>query len=1359
MPVEMVWTALPDGRTDTGALRLSAHLAPRLSTAGGWDTRLGDEPDFADLLDWPPADLHLEVVFDHAGAFEARIVSDPPRPELWRSVFPPETPVRSFGVPDMTDTPLHTYPSSKLADWLRDAYARVAAAAPTDHPTVGALEQLIGLSDLNLTAGRAAVRRRAAAEGWLRDWLAEIRVVDTRTPTTLTQDAFLFEDFFAPAPVDPEVEFATPPDPPDPDLHQGLTFVGQHRHLQRLLGVVYDVEVDADVPLGATAVQVYAHWRHAAAVDTRHPRTTCEVRADDFRATSSSEAVADGYLRLEDVERYHVAVVDVDGAMMKLGDLAGDLERRSTHRTTDTPGTSAVPALRTGGIVVSELGHAALLREKVARALDLDAALASDPLLYAEDVTRGYRVDVQDVAVGTWRSLMQRKATYDFVDLGVTERAEDEGVVSAPIARRPGPDDLYVGEELCTWDGWSLVASRPGRILASPPVRPQPSDPGQPVPDDPLREDPGDPPGDTFRVSIGATVMPGTLPMLRVGRSYRLRVRTVDLANNSVPFDEHGDDEHASPEVHYGRLEPIATPPVLLRTPPGPGASVEHVVLRSDLDPPPSPATAERHLVVPKVGQQTVEVHGAIDVPDPAGLGLSVPDGSVGRWRQLSELDAATVETHPEAVVLPIEDDEAPLTVLDVDQLTVTWSPDPLARGIRVAFLDGPHAGEVRRLPFSSTGDPWPEAWAVRLVVTDGPGPVRFDGASRVLEVPLAKGEVTHVRLSSVLEGEDLPMLGLPRWLRWRVPQTALADLEEAIVEGEHWMVTPFRTLRLAHAVRQPLRTPEFTHPPSPSRTYGATYATLRGELGFSRRSTGRVDWLARWGEPVDDGPGSGAPDEAPPWSRQREAVAFSVDVEHGDAHDPDVLAYAGRQEFGDTRHREVSYHAVATTRFLEQFARTDTFPSDGPSSSLVLPTGGQPIAAGTLRLRCRDGDVAHAVDESAYTLDAETGQVTFGDGTTGEVPPAGTTVRATYTTGPVTRVTADPPEGRGRPVVSIPSSVRPAVPVLRYAVPTFSWERTEGAGGDGEVRRIDSLRRGGGLRLYLERPWWSSGAGELLGVLVWPGATGTGLIGDADRLKGFVSEWGDDPVHAAQPLPTRPPRVTSFPGARTTTTVPTSLAETGSASAQGVHVAGHEVRFDDCRDLWYCDIEVDTGAAYAPFLRLALARWQPSSLPHARLSPVVLAQFIQPAPDRLVTLHLVGDERRSLRVSLAGPASGRTSVGPGPGIARVTVERLVYPARGELGWEPVGSPTTLAPGGTLGAGLWTGLVTLPAGVPHRELRLVVEQFERLHTEPVRPRVTANPWGLSSTERLVHTDVVPIGPLDDDGSGPRSQSG
>ena len=73
----------------------------------------------------------------------------------------------------------------------------------------------------------------------------------------------------------------------------------------------------------------------------------------------------------------------------------------------------------------------------------------------------------------------------------------------------------------------------------------------------------------------------------------------------------------------------------------------------------------------------------------------------------------------------------------------------------------------------------------------------------------------------------------------------------------------------------------------------------------------------------------------------------------------------------------------------------------------------------------------------------------------------------------------------------------------------------------------------------------------------------------------------------------------------------------------------GHQVSYDDAhgRRLWYCDIQMDMGEAYFPFVRLALARYQPQSLPNAHLSRVVLADFIQLAPDRAasMTFHANG--------------------------------------------------------------------------------------------------------------------------------------
>lgn len=59
---------------------------------------------------------------------------------------------------------------------------------------------------------------------------------------------------------------------------------------------------------------------------------------------------------------------------------------------------------------------------------------------------------------------------------------------------------------------------------------------------------------------------------------------------------------------------------------------------------------------------------------------------------------------------------------------------------------------------------------------------------------------------------------------------------------------------------------------------------------------------------------------------------------------------------------------------------------------------------------------------------------------------------------------------------VEVPSSARPPGPKVLYAVPMFEWTRTTAS--DGSQSRV---RAGGGVRVYLERPWFSSGDGKLL--------------------------------------------------------------------------------------------------------------------------------------------------------------------------------------------------------------------------------------------------------------------------------------
>ena len=112
---------------------------------------------------------------------------------------------------------------------------------------------------------------------------------------------------------------------------------------------------------------------------------------------------------------------------------------------------------------------------------------------------------------------------------------------------------------------------------------------------------------------------------------------------------------------------------------------------------------------------------------------------------------------------------------------------------------------------------------------------------------------------------------------------------------------------------------------------------------------------------------------------------------------------------------------------------------------------------------------------------------------------------------------------------VDVPSSARPLPPDIRYVVPTFSWDRQATTNTKTEVRG------GNALRVYLSRPWYSSGPDELLGVVLWP-ASASAPPTDAQREadKAFITQWGLDPIWAAGSLePDAGQRRCSRPGAR----------------------------------------------------------------------------------------------------------------------------------------------------------------------------------------------------------------------------------
>ncbi len=1354
MATEIIFTALPNGRTDD-RLHLSVHVSPRLTTTGA-DGTLADFPAF---LAWPPSDLSFQVEFTSpAATFRGHVVSAP-EVSVWQKLFPSTSLVRSHEPVDRSLTPIHSYPVTKIVEFLRDRYVDVALNSPQELPAIADL-LASGFEAIRFSGRDGALKWNGALSD-LRDTLASNRAIDTRTASNPTFDFIQLEDFFAPVDIPEqatEEELNEPVTLPTLDFHEAIQFCNQHPTLLRLLGLVIDLDVNLDgsapPPSGPTEVRVVPAGGALTGATIRTPRTHAEVGSTTFAPLPGSGGghLAGRFLRFDDTAQYETIQVEPDGAGLKAVDLAGNLRRRQLHPSEGSPTDSSLPSLRADGFAVARKGAAQQLHDRLAQGPSRETDLGNDALeLWAEDLVRGFRVDVWDSRSGAWHSLMQRTGEYRLDGGSTTLPVTDEGVLSTAATRKPRSEDLYLAEEVFAWDGWSLVVPRPGKTLNTDPQG------------DPLIDLPPSAPTD-FDATFAFQILPGSLPQLRYGTDYRFRARTVDLAGNSLPPDST-DGTHASPARTFGRFEPAAAPPVVLRTPKGPGESAETVVLRSNYDITPPVPTAERHIAPAKVGQLMVELHGELDVAHPSDASKIVLDK--GAYGLLAARDDGNLRNHPDGQHDP--NDMADTRYYDVAQLTTTWTPDPAVRDVALRLLDGPQAGflEVYPLVDPASSGAWADRLAIRLVVVEDDGPPTYDATSRVLTVPMGKADVVHARVSGVLDIAELDGFGLWQWILAEGATTGMQDeLRDLIRGGQHWMFAPSRTLTLVHAVRQPLLPPEFPIL-APSRARGDTWARISGQLHLSRKSTSKVDVLASWEEPVDEGPGTPDPidvGEVGSLTVER-ATAFVLDIEHDEELPAEQEDVRHRHEFGDTKHRMVTYRGVATTRFGEFFTERDEFAYDPNDVAVTLPTGGLGTVPGSVKLIHQPSD--HALVEGVhFSVDRTTGTITFLAALADleQVPQAGETMVAIFLVPPVTRETPDPPDPsqHGPRLLDVPSSARPSAPRVLYAVPTFGWESGEKTE-DGQTVSLTSTRHGNGLRIYLERPWWTSGEGELLGVVTWPPAEGSNPPDledsddpseDADPRRPFVSQWGEDPILASARLSPRYPQLASFPAAVETADTDASplmtLEELDDATDHAVNVAGHLVAFDPDRELWFCDLSVDAGDAYSPIVRLALARYQPSSLPHAHLSRIVLADFVQLAPDRFATVTFDDVEDTIMVVGLTGPTHVATEASEGtphPGPAHVILEQRDENLQGDLAWMPVGDPIEMTGSVSGGQGEWFTEVHLPGPKTPGTWRLVIEQFELLGEEPMSKPQLSNPFLPTEpipAKRLVHTDIIEL---------------
>jgi hypothetical protein len=1395
----LLWTAIPNGVVTNGgrqSLRLSVIVTVRLWTDEG--TTLAQFPD---LLDWPTRMQHGQLGFtlqtDNGVHVDAPIVSDPPDPALWEALFTSEIPVHPHSFDDLSNRPIVSWPVLDVLSHLKSCYQTVAMASPSDLPLIrrpeahdeerGALAdvfdplvqlhldplnvqtdaQLSARLDASIESARViARRRRATGQPGLDEVIQPSGIGPSGSPMDAYYRTMLFH--YRPAAAQPaelpDGEAATARFEEEFDFHQILSALGDYPQLLRHLGLIFDLEVPAEAlpqtPDEATPRKVRALPTWTSALPSRQrppvPPWTYDYspwtvyryaqmggRAWFMPASSSGEVQAG----LWTPSAAQLVQVDVDGAALKAINMAGSIARTSPSSSSahaiDAPSRAGVPALRTCGISLVRTGHARQLNATFNKSARLDALLNTEPPqpadLHAEDLVRGYRLDVHEDRTSQWRSLHQRVGAYTtraavlqiadegFTQVNVTSRTEDPATPPDPGA------ELYAHESLFTWDGWSLSAPRPGKSISRSPRAPSADDPDTA----PQRVE------NTAMTRLGLStsfrVQPASLPRLRFGQAYQLRVRVCDLAGNSPTLDEATDTLTALPKLAaamplddpliYLRFDPIAPPELIPRTlynatgaPDAAdavafteGESLQRLVIRSNINRSaqdyaagtPYEAFAERHVAAPKAALALIEAHGLLDEAlDAKTSGLAPADvqAAVEKIYSVAARESGSFDDPTPAVRFirtgtdPVS--TAGFSVHTEEQLVLPYLPDPWATGVAFLGLPGTAGGELFTVPFG--GGEWHEATPFRLRLVEGSDQPNWDPVARVLTVALPQTAEVNVRVSSLFGG-DLEVVGLWRWLleaaeAGKATGDQVEELRRAILESRHWMVTPFRQLMLVHAVQQPLMQPSPRL--SVTRFIASTSVELHGEILLHAGSTSKLDIVAQWTEPKDD-PANDAPD-------------FAVSSQ---AH---VLELPTWLDGATVKVDDTGETADALWLRDDNLLVFDTAQASSAQSRLRKALASQPPPSPNEQRRIQD----------QLTLAGKVTAHEFGDtkfrSVTYQV--SATSRFREYFSFPVTDDPANLRLDSEAITVDILSSARPTALRVLYALPTFGWEQSTDLAGVST-----SVRRGGGIRIYLDRPWWSSGAGELLAVIL-----GQTVPDPKDPLYQFSTVWGQDPIRTSPGL--RLPDASSFPSA-VQIVHDVTLPEVPGAR---VTIVGFEVHWDGHRGRWYCDLDLNTAGAWYPFIRLALARYQPHSLEDVALSPVVLADFVQTAPDRVVTLVRNSGGAGIHHVSVTGVtysaqrALDNTFTAATSRVEALVQQHLTNRPDDALAWRdlPLTFGLTAGQPDPQGNVTWQGEVSIPPDAQAADLRLLIQEFEELSAPTEAP--------AGATSRLVFMDTIQL---------------
>ncbi|WP_433971353.1 hypothetical protein [Tunturiibacter lichenicola] len=921
----------------------------------------------------------------------------------------------------------------------------------------------------------------------------------------------------------------------------------------------------------------------------------------------------DGNLLLLDPNTCTLVENDVDGESLRLLQHANSLSLSAAAAAKtlsipddadppDAPPTvdSALPA-RSIGITLLHSDSRDHQDTCLARHASNNTGLRSDPSqpLGLVDLVRGYAPEIS-FAKDVWYPLTKRQVIYNDEKTACPQPHAPVYLEAAvhndsPSATGNGGSvsDLHIPQALFRWNGWSLTVPSPFTVN-------QATCTGQ-------RSAPA------FPISAKYIAEKGSLVRLRFGAKYSMRVRLVDLLGEPM---EPSVADNTTLALPYLRNDPVPPPILLLEGEidgtKWPGESLTTLVRRDgQIDHLP-----RRSLCPPVANLDLLLQHGALDAPpeDIASKNGFLHLDTIGTFEDVF-IDPLTGDFP----TLPIKYDDGTIDRVPAYKPAVslpsrTYLPDPMALLVQPEVLDLATGAVYSNFPaeaFYGNEERWPHAHRLRVEMDSSTGhePAlswRTDEIDKVrtLMVSVPKGWQIKLRLKCVpgrgkaelfVAGHNHEKFGqrLLEDIRASFRDASLPDTEtihKTLGDGGLPQYTPSRELTIIHAVQRPLRASTFGVCDQPSQTYDSPVATFNATATIGdRRSTGKIEFLASWEDLTDGDPTLGATNRL----SKAQIAEYNLNSTLFDAKNVSRTSQRFKDikhSFPDTRCRIITLSANSVSRFGHYY----------------LP--------------------AIAKNETQLSMPDPTPQK-----------------------------------------VTLLSTSRPAAPRVMKIIPLLPVRSIR----DRHNHSRTHTRVGGAFRVYLDRSWYSSGFGEMLGLVLWgedpkipapkPNYTCAANFvpaayqsWDADPLlEPFVTRWGADPTRSAS-VGTLAPRLKDFvspPNANgDDTTAPTLVQcafpaemlvgqddvhpeKIDPTHVRYISLAAYPVAFQKRTQLWYADVQIKNLPAYNTFIRLALTRYQPTSLVNRECSSIVIAGFAQLLDGRSLLLQHLGSGMMQVQI------------------------------------------------------------------------------------------------------------------------------